>query len=339
MICPEKIRKMVFSLLLLTCLFPVQADISNTNQITIMSTRKQPLVEPVLQAYTQKTGVQIRFLQVSRKEMLDAFKTGSTKVDIYLANDMAVLYLGEQMEAFLPVLSDDLNRNVPAYYRSKNNLWFASTARARALIYNPEKVHPSQLLSYATLSTPVWQGRLCLRDGYSEYNLFLISSLIDRYGKDNTKRIMQGWKMNLAIPPTKKDTEAIKAVAAGKCDVTIANHYYFTRLKAEQPDIKAAIFWPDQKSQGVHMGLSGFALAKTSQNQKEASALLEWLASEEGQKLLTDYNDEFTINPKVSSSKASSLLGTFRKDQLPLDDLVDDVPTAKSLVEEVGLGL
>ena len=252
---------------------------------------------------------------------------------------MAVLYSGEKLGAFQSVMSDALQKSVPVHYRSRNNFWFASTARGRAIIYNPDRVQPSQLLSYATLSTPNWKGRLCLRDGNSPYNLFLISSLIHRYGEDNSTQILQGWKQNLAIPPTKKDTEAIKAVAAGKCDVTIANHYYFTRLKAKQPDIKAEIFWPDQKSQGTHVGLSGFALAKASPNPEQATALLEWLASEKGQKLLTNYNDEYAINPKVADSKAAALLGTFKQDQLPLDELIDDVTTAKKLVESVGLGL
>lgn len=313
---------------------------TDKTSLNIISTRKHVLMEPVIEAYTKEYGVQINFIQVSRQEMQDNFAHNArTKVDIYLANDMAVLYDGELAGAFRAVSSDMLSQNVPSYYRSSENLWFASTSRARAIIYNPAKVKASELLSYAALSTPIWNKRLCLRNGYSEYNLFLVSSLIHRYGRDNTLKILQGWKNNLAIPLTNKDSVAIKKVASGECDVTIANHYYFTRLKEGNPDFNAAIFWPNQKAQGVHMGMSGFALAKESANADMAIAFMEWLSSQAGQKLLTDNNDEFPINPKVSQSKAAAILGSFKKDNLSLDALVDDLPIAKELIDEVGLHL
>lgn len=337
--CGNWLKKSTLTLALLPFLWP-QADLQAQEELTIMSTRKQALVAPVLEVYTQKSGTAINFIQVSRQEMLAAYGTPKTAgVDIYWANDIAALLAGEEADALQPLQSERLERDVPEPYRCEENLWFANTARARGIIYNPERVQASQLLSYALLATPNWQGRLCLRDGDSPYNLFLISTLIHRYGKEDATRILQGWKDNLAIPPTKKGTQAIMAVADGQCDVTIANHYHFTRLKAEQPDLKVAIFWPDQNAQGVHMGLTGFALAKNSQNRESATALLEWLAAEEGQKLLTDLNDEFPVNTQVPDSKAAAILGAFKKDPLPLDDLIDDIDAAQRLVDDVGLGL
>ena len=134
------------------------------------------------------------------------------------------------------------------------------------------------------------------------HNRFLISSLIHRFGEQDTELILRGWKANLAMPLATKDSVGIRAVASGVCDVTIANQYYVTRMKSEQSNLDMAVFWSNQKAQGVHMGLSGLAVAKSSRQPEKAKAFLEWMTGKETQKLIAELDNEFPVTPDVPDS-------------------------------------
>ena len=117
-----------------------------------------------------------------------------------------------------------------------------------------------------------------------------------------TERIVGGWVKNLARPVFSNDTSLIKAIAAGKCDVGIVNSYYLARLQQQNPKLPVSIFWPNQKSSGVHVNISGAGVLRYTKKAKLAKQFLEWLSTPKAQNLFAELNHEFPVHKSVSPS-------------------------------------
>jgi iron(III) transport system substrate-binding protein len=230
--------------------------------------------------------------------------------------DAGNLWQAAQEDLLKPVNSKVLASSIPAHLRDPGNEWFGLSVRARTLIYNPNKVKPGELTTYEDLVNPKWKNRLCLRTSKKVYNQSLVGMMMNEYGEDKTEQIVRGWVANLATDPFPDDTKAMEAVAAGLCDVTIVNTYYFGRLMEKKPNLPLAIFWPNQnlknKSAGVHVNVSGAGVTRHAKNEAGAIKLLEWLASEKAQNLYADVNMEYPANPKVKPDAAVAAWGTFK---------------------------
>lgn len=164
------------------------------------------------------------------------------------------------------------------------------------------------------------ERRLCLRTSKKVYNQSLVATLIARLGEQNAEQIVRGWVTNLATAPFANDTKAMQAVAAGQCDVTVVNTYYFGRLQKENPDIKLAIFWPNQDSSGVHINVSGAGVTRHAKHPDEARRLLEWLSSEEAQADFAGLNMEYPVNSKVAVDPLVASWGSFKADALHVNE-------------------
>ena len=84
----------------------------------------------------------------------------------------------------------------------------------------------------------------------------------------------------------------------------------------KKPDTKLALFWPNQGDRGVHVNISGAGVTKHAKHRDEAIKLIEWLSSEEAQKIFAALNMEYPVNPAVDSDPAVAAWGDFKQDQL-----------------------
>jgi iron(III) transport system substrate-binding protein len=214
------------------------------------------------------------------------------------------------------VVSNSLQDNVPANLRDPDNRWFGLSIRARTIVYNTARVQPSELSSYEDLAAPKWKGRLCLRTSKKVYNQSLVAMMIARHGEAKTSEILEGWVANLATAPFSNDTKTMQAIAAGQCDVGIVNTYYFGRLQKKDPEIKLALFWPNQDEAGVHINISGAGITQHAKHRDAAIQLLEWLSSKEAQQQFAALNMEYPVNPKVKPDDLVASWGEFKGDEL-----------------------
>ena len=210
--------------------------------------------------------------------------------------------------------------NIPAHLRDPGNQWFGLSVRARTVVYNPNKVIPDELGTYEDLASRSWKGRLCLRTSKKVYNQSLVAMMIGEHGEEKTEQIVRGWVANLATDPFPDDTKAMEAVAAGLCDATVVNTYYFGRLKEKKPNLPLAIFWPNQKGSGVHVNVSGAGVTKHAKHAQEAIRLLEWLSSAKAQNLFADVNMEYPANRSIMWDATVASWGGFRQNQINVSE-------------------
>lgn len=306
--------RLIAALLLTAVALPAAAE-----DVVVYSARNEQLIKPLFDAYTRDTGVQIKFITDKEGPLMARLKAEgrNTPADMLLTVDAGNLWQASEEGLLRPIQSKTLQANVPAHLRDPDNEWFGLSVRARTLVYNTRKVKPADLSTYEDLANPKWKDRLCLRTSKKVYNQSLVAMMITEYGEGKTEDIVRGWVANLATSPFPDDTKAMEAVAAGQCDVTLVNTYYFGRLMAKQPNLPLAIFWPNQnlknKAAGVHVNISGAGVTRYARNPAGAQKLIEWLSSDKAQNLFADVNLEYPVNPGVTPDKTVAAWGSFRQ--------------------------
>jgi iron(III) transport system substrate-binding protein len=291
-------------------------------EIVVYSARNEQLIKPLFEAYTKETGVQIKFVTDKEGPLLQKLKAEDkdTPADILMTVDAGNLWQAVNEGVLQSIESKTLVKNIPKHLRDPNNFWYGFSIRARTIFYNSEKVKVNELSTYEDLSLPKFSKRLCLRTSNKVYNQSLVAMLIAEHGEKKSEEIVAGWVKNLATDVFSDDTKLLEAIGAGLCDIGIANTYYYGRLLEKSPNLKIGIFWPNQKSSGVHVNISGAGVTKHSKNKIEAIKFLEWLSSSKAQNLYADINLEYPANPKVVADPKVASWGKFKQNVINVEN-------------------
>lgn len=322
---------------LVCCLFFAGPGFA-TEQVVVYSARIEQLIKPLFDAYTKLTGVAVKFVTDKEGPLLQRLKAegANTPADLLITVDAGNLWLAATEGLLKPVQSQVLTKNIPAHLRDPQNRWFGLSVRARTIVYNARKVKPAELATYEDLADPKWKGRLCLRTSKKVYNQSLTAMMIAEHGEARTEQIIRGWVANLATDVFSDDTRMMETIAAGQCDVGIANTYYFGRLMEKTPDLPLALFWPNQQGSGVHVNVSGAGVTKYAKNEKQAVKLLEWLSSEKAQGLFASLNLEYPANPAVKPDRAVAAWGEFKQNWLNVAKAGELQAAAVKLMDRAG---
>ncbi|AQV93114.1 Fe(3+) ABC transporter substrate-binding protein [Cupriavidus necator] len=313
--------------------------------LNLYTARHYQTDEALYANFTRQTGIKINRIEGQEDPLLERIRNegANSPADVFITVDIGRLWRAQQAGVFAPVKSKVLESRIPANYRDPHGEWFGFSARGRVIAYNKTAVKAGDIASYEDLADPRWKGKVCTRSSGHVYNLSLVSSLIAHDGEARTEQWARGVAANLARVPKGGDTDQLKAVAAGECDVAIANTYYIARvLKSTKPEDKAVadklgVLWPNQSSQGVHMNVSGGGMLKHAPNKEAAVKFLEYLASDEAQRYFADGNNEWPVVQGVKvSNPALEALGTFKADSINVAELGKYQPQAQKLVDRAG---
>ena len=294
------------------------ATAGNGEVVTIYSSRNEQLIKPLLDKYTEESGVKIELVTDKTGPLMARLQAEgkNTPADMLLTVDAGNLWQAAEQGLLQPVTSSVLETNVPAKYRDPKGLWTGLSLRARTIFYDPSKVEASQLSTYADLADPKWKGKLCLRTSNSVYNQSLVASMIENLGEEKTEQVIRGWVANLATDVFSDDTSMLEAVAAGQCEVAVANSYYYGRLFDEKPDFPVRIFWANQDTSGTHVNISGAGVIANSDNPSGALKLMEWLSSDAAQGIYASSDKEFPVKEGVDKSELLKSWGEFKQDSI-----------------------
>ncbi|USE79410.1 Fe(3+) ABC transporter substrate-binding protein [Cupriavidus gilardii] len=318
---------------------------SQEKVLNLYTARHYQTDEALYSNFTKQTGIKINRIEGQEDPLLERIKSegANSPADVFITVDIGRLWRAQQAGVFAPVKSKVLESRIPANFRDPNGEWFGFSARARVIAYNKDTVKPGDIKTYEDLADPKWKGKLCTRSSGHVYNLSLISSLIAHDGEAKTERWAQGVVANLARTPKGGDTDQLKAVAAGECDLAISNTYYIARLlKSTKPEDKAVadklgVVWPNQDSQGVHMNISGGGMLKQAPNKESAVKFLEYLASDEAQAYFANGNNEWPVVPSVKvGNPALEAMGSFKADRINVAELGKYQPVAQKLADKAG---
>jgi iron(III) transport system substrate-binding protein len=315
-----------------------QAD----GEVNVYSYRQPSLINPLFEAFTAKTGIAVKavFAEKGLVERL-AQEGRNSPADLLMTADVGRLVEAANRGLAEPVSAPAILEKVPANLRDKDNQWFGLTMRARVIYASSERSQISSI-TYEELADPKWKGKICMRPGDHPYNVNLFAAMIAHKGEDATREWLKGLKANLAIKPSGNDRSQAKSVSAGECDLAIANTYYMGKMMTnnEEPEQKEwakaiRILFPTSPDFGTHVNISGVLLTKNAPNKDNAIKLMEFLASDEAQRLYADGNFEYPVNPAIQPSAIVKAWGDFTPDTLNVAEIARFEAAAIKLVDEV----
>jgi iron(III) transport system substrate-binding protein len=337
------IQRKFVHLILLSCLIvPVLAAASG--EVNLYSARKEKLIKPLLDRFTEATGITVNLVTGKADALLQRLQTEgrNSPADLLITTDAGRLHRAKEAGVTQAVESDLLSGQVPASFRDPQGHWFGLSLRARPLLYVKERVDPSVLSSYEALTDPRWRGRICIRSSNNIYNQSLVASMIAANGPEASEHWVKGLVNNFARPPRGGDRDQIKAAAAGLCDIAIANTYYLAGMLSSKDAAqreaagKMAVFWPNQNSRGAHVNVSGASVTRAAKNRDNAIRLLEFLVSKEAQSWYAQANGEYPVRNDVAASDLLTSWGRFKMDTLNLSRLGELNPQAVRLMDRAG---
>jgi iron(III) transport system substrate-binding protein len=323
------------ALALLSTALPVLAT-----EVNIYSHRQPELIQPLANAFTAETGidVNIAFVDKGMAERLVA-EGDRSPADLVLTVDIARLAQVVEAGVTQAVQSDVLTANIPATLRDAGNQWFGLTSRARIIYASKDRVADGEVTTYEDLESDKWKGRICSRSGTNDYNVALLGAVIAHHGEAAAKTWAEGLKANLARKPAGGDRDQAKAIWAGECDIAIGNTYYMGQM-VNDPDQKAwadsvRIVFPVFEGDGTHLNISGVAMTKAAPNRDAALQFMEWLSGDEAQKIYAETNHEFPVKLGVERSELVQSWGEFTADSIDLATVAAARPAALRIMEEI----
>jgi iron(III) transport system substrate-binding protein len=319
------------------------ADAAEQNVLNLYTARHYQTDERLYSQFTQQTGIRVNRIEGKEDELLERLRNEGAHgpADVFITVDAARLGQADALGLFAPLRSQVIEQRIPANLRAST--WAAFSTRARVIVYDRSKVDAADVATYESLAGPKLKGKLCVRSGSHPYNLSLGSAMIAHHGEAKTEEWARGVVANLARAPKGGDTDQIRAVAAGECQVALANSYYLARLmRSEKPEdqqvvSRIAVSWPNQETTGTHVNVSGAGILKTAPHPEAAQKFLEYLASDAAQAHFADGNNEWPAVPTVVvKNSALEKLGKFKADPLNVGELSRNTALAQKIYDRAG---
>jgi iron(III) transport system substrate-binding protein len=334
------LKTTILATLAATVALPAFAD----GELNLYSSRHYDTDERLYTDFEEATGITINRIEGDADELIARMEAegANSPADVLLTVDTSRLERAKDAGVLQPVESDVLERRIPAYLQDDENNWFGFSQRARIIFYDKTDVeNPPQ--SYLDLADDAYEGMVCHRSSTNVYSQTLLGSIIANHGEAAAREWAAGFVENFARDPQGGDTDQLRGLVSGECDIAISNTYYFARALRTDVDglpdeALENIGWvfPAQDAEGAHMNLSGGGVAASAPNRDNAVRFLEYLASDQAQEYFSAGNDEYPAVPGVALSESVAQLGLFKPDDLEASAIADNIATAQMIANEVG---
>ena len=311
--------------------------------MNLYSSRHYDTDERLYSDFTEATGIKINRIEGKADELIARMKAegANSPADVLITVDTSRLKRAADAGVLQSTDSDILEARVPSNLQDADNQWFGFSQRARIIFYDKNDVtEPPR--DYLSLADPKYKGMVCHRSSSNVYSQTLLSSVIENHGEEAATAWAQGMVDNFARDPQGGDTDQLRGIVSGECDIAVANTYYFARalridVKGVTDDIdQISWIFPAQEAEGAHMNLSGAGIAAHSPNRDNAVAFLEYLSSDQAQQYFSAGNDEFPAVEGVELSESVAKLGEFKADKVNLSAVALNLPAAQKIFNAVG---
>ena len=323
---------------ILTVWFCVVGSTAAAEELVVYSGRSDKFVKPVIDAFTQETGIKVTIHAGSSTSLLNKLKLegDKTSADLFISNDAGTLQQGSELQLF-QALPADVAKDIPANYRASDNTWVGLSARARVLVVNKNDKSADFVKSVFDLADPRLKGKLAITNSSNESYIAGVTVYLRSTDDARVKQWLQGMKENVGSSVFDKHGKIVKSVAEGKMAVGLVNHYYIYRHLEKHPDAPIKIVLPDQGGMGVAWNVAGAAITKHAKHSAAAQKLMAFMISEAGQKQFAEVNREYPTRPGVAAAPEVPPLSSYKVADVHMSDLGKYRNATLDIIEAVGM--
>ncbi len=312
---------------------------SITGALVIYSGRSEQLIQPVIDAFkSQYPDVEVLLKSGSNSQMANALieEQANPQADLFITTELFTIQsLTAQgiIDSYQPAGANQ----IPAEFIGPDNQWVGLTLRARVILYNTNLVTPEEApTTLNDLTDPRWRGKIAATGSTNGSMQAQIAAMRQLLGEDATQAWLQGLLDN-NVTFFGGHTDVRKAVGAGEFAIGLVNHYYYHLQKAEGSPV--AVVYPDQGEGqiGLLVNATSAAIIKGGSNAAAARAFIDFLISEEGQKLFAEGNYEYPVRVGVPLHPDVAPLENFRLADVDVAAAAKDFDATFDLIERIGL--
>lgn len=258
------------------------AETKLSGKVTVYMPSPAGLADKLAAAFTKKTGVKVEQFQGTTGKILarlEAEKANPIADVVILASwsDGLNMKAQGQLASYTPANADKINKG----WLDKDKTLFGYSASAVGVIYNTTVISKLDA-DWAGLGDPQYKNMIAIPDPEKSGACkdFLAGFVT---AKDNAMDIMKSWAANgLTIPGANK--AALGAVTTGEKGILIAGVDYnaYSYIAKGEP---LKIYYP---SSGTVVNPRPAMILKTAPNMANAKAFVDFLFSDEAQKMVAD---------------------------------------------------
>lgn len=333
------------SLLCVGLIFSACFQVS-AQEVNVYSGRQEALIKPLLDKFSEQSGIKVNLVTGKGDALLSRIKAEGqfSAADLILVADIGRLVRAKEMGLTQAIEAKGLSDVAGKYWVEENNQWVALTKRARPIMVKKGAFTNDPIDHLSDLTDKRFANSICIRSSSNIYNQSMVAALIEIWGEAKTLAWAKGLVANLARSPKGGDRDQIKALVAGECTVAIANTYYLGgMLSSKEEETKniaeqVEVVWHDQAEgeMGVHVNVSGAAIAKFAPNKTNAEKLIAYMLTDEAQKWYAEVNHEYPVIEGVALSQALSALGDFSGQTVALKKVGENNAKALMLMDQAG---
>ncbi|WP_027348967.1 extracellular solute-binding protein [Halotalea alkalilenta] len=303
--------------------------------------------DPLLVGFTQQTGIPIETVRLSPDEFDRLVAAGEPPADMLMTADSGAVRTLERAGLLQPIESKLVESRVEEGLRDLDAGWSAYATRARIIFANPSKLEALPA-SYEALADPAYRGKVCLGPRGSAYTSSFAAMMVVNHGAEEAQRWAEGVVANFAQPPGARDSALLMALADAEdpCAITVANHYYYPRImQGDDEEARRALesleaVFPNQQGEGsegrgAYRNVNVYALVKGSQRVDDARLLLEYLASDEAQRIVGE-GVFYPVVEGVGPVAAEQMFGEWKIDDTSVLRYADAYDEAQAVLERAG---
>lgn len=306
--------------------------------LTIYSGRAETFAKPILERFTKDTGIEVEV------RYGDSAALAATLLEEG-SNSPADVFWGQEAGAVGAVSREGLLRRLPAAtlervpvrFRSPNRTWVGTSARARVLAYNTDRLAAADLpKTVFGLTAGRWKGKVGVAPTNASFQAF-VSVMRIVHGEDRTRDWLLGLKSN-DVRFYSSNSQILQAIARAEIEVGLVNHYYLTQLKAQQPTAPVANFFFGKGDPGAVVNAAAVGILATSSDAAAAEKLVDFLLSKWAQRFIArgPGNAEYPVVRGVQPRPELPKLGEIKGPNLNLGRLGRELPLTLRLLGEVG---
>ena len=327
-------RALTFTLLGLTLATPL-TQAADKVELTLYNGQHKEVGDELAKAFEAKTGIHVNVRKGSSNQLASQVVEEGDRSPadvIYTEESPPLNKLGEQ--GLLAKIDDATLNVLPKDYVANNGTWMGVTARVRVVAYNPklvdEKDLPKTVLDFAQ---PQWQGKVGFVPTSGAFQEQAVA-IIKLHGKEAAEEWLTGLRAFGMV--YSNNMVALKAVENGEVATVLVNNYYWFALQREKGQLDSKLHYFTGGDAGGLVTVSSAAALKSSKHPKEAQQLLAYMASEEGQRVITQTSAEYPLHKGMTSDRGLKPFNELEPPNVTPADL-GNAEEALELEREVGL--
>ncbi|RIV40958.1 iron ABC transporter substrate-binding protein [Micromonospora radicis] len=309
-------------------------------QITVYSGRNEQLVKPLLDKFTEQTGIAVnaRYANTAQLAAQLVEEGDKSPADVFFAQDAGALGTVAKRGMF-STLSEETTAKVPATYRAGNGQWVGVSARARVLAYNADLIQADQLpASVFDLTAPAWKGKVGVAPTNASFQAF-VTAIRVQHGDAKAEEFLRGLKDN---DPQIRDGNGkiLEDVGSGVIPVGLVNHYYLGEIAKEQgtpPDaLKVKLHFFPGGDTGALVNVAGVGVLNRAANDPDVQKFVDFLLGTEAQTYFAEQTFEYPVVAGVPGPAYVPALADLAVPQIDLNDL-DTLDATVTMIKNSGL--